>query len=108
MTSSENVRSRKMQFFNPKNSISKDRVPWNKGEVIGQKPPLTLKDVWSIRSVLKLGGVCRDLAMFNLAIDSKLRACDLVRLKVSDVAIGLSNKFKGSYKTTENWSPCSV
>ena len=77
-----------MQFFNPNKSMSKDRVPWNKGEVVGQKPPLTLKDVWSIRSILKLEGVCRDLAMFNLAIDSKLRACDLVRLKVSDVAIG--------------------
>ena len=77
-----------MQFFNPKKSMSKDYIPWNKGQIIGQKPPLTLKDVWSIRSVLKLKGICRDLALFNLAIDSKLRACDLVRLKVSDVSVG--------------------
>ena len=68
-----------MQFFNPNKSMSKDRVPWNKGEVVGQKPPLTLKDVWSIRSILKLEGVCRDLAMFNLAIDSKLRAQEVFR-----------------------------
>lgn len=77
-----------MQFFNPKNRYQSDHIPWNKGLIIGQKPPLNLKDVWSIRSILKLEGICRDLALFNLAIDSKLRACDLVRLKVSDVSVG--------------------
>ena len=59
--------------------------PWNKGRLIGQKRPLKSRDVWTIRTRLELGGKKRDLALFNLAIDSKLRACDLVRLRVSDV-----------------------
>ena len=62
------------------------RVPWNKGKMIGQKPPLQPKHVWAIRSKLQLAGRLRDLALFNLAIDSKLRGCDVVRLKVEDVA----------------------
>jgi integrase len=62
------------------------RTPWNKGKVTGAKPPLRPKHVWSIRSKLQLEGRGRDLAMFNLAIDSKLRGCDVVRLKVEDVA----------------------
>ena len=62
------------------------REPWNKGKLIGAKPPLRPKHVWSIRSKLQIAGRTRDLAMFNLAIDSKLRGCDVVRLKVEDVA----------------------
>ncbi len=62
------------------------RVPWNKGKLTGAKPPLRPKHVWSIRSKLQLGNRARDLAMFNLAIDSKLRGCDVVALKVEDVA----------------------
>ena len=62
------------------------REPWNKGKVTGAKPPLRPRYVWSIRSRLQAEGRTRDLAMFNLAIDSKLRACDLVALKVEDVA----------------------
>nr|WP_321445920.1 tyrosine-type recombinase/integrase [uncultured Cohaesibacter sp.] len=58
---------------------------WNRGRVIGQKRPLLPKHVWAIRVRLELAGGVRDLALFNLAIDSKLRGCDLVRLKVSDV-----------------------
>jgi hypothetical protein len=61
-------------------------VPWNKGKLIGPKPPLQLKHVWAIRTTLKLDGRIRDLALFNLAIDSKLRGCDVVSLKVEDVA----------------------
>ena len=61
------------------------REPWNKGKLIGQKPPLRPKHVWSIRTPLQIGGT-RDLAMFNLAIDSKLRGCDVVALRVEDVA----------------------
>jgi integrase len=61
-------------------------VPWNKGELIGAKPPLRPKHVWSIRTRLLVEGRTRDLAMFNLAIDSKLRGCDVVALKVEDVA----------------------
>jgi hypothetical protein len=62
------------------------RVPWNKGKLIGAKPPLRPKHVWSIRTKLQVEGRTRDLAMFNLASDSKLRDCDVVALKVDDVA----------------------
>jgi integrase len=62
------------------------RVPWNKGKIIGAKPPLRPKHVWSIRTKLQVEGRVRDLALFNLAIDSKLRGCDVVALKVDDVA----------------------
>src|SRR5271168_2307412 len=55
--------------------------PWNKGLFIGQKKPLEPKHVWSIRVRLEIARSRRDLAIFNLAIDSKLRACDLVRLR---------------------------
>ena len=63
-------------------------VPWNKGKITGQKPPLKPQDIWSIRIFLRLKGKIRDLALFNLAIDSKLRACDLVKVRVSDVMHG--------------------
>jgi integrase len=62
------------------------RMPWNKGKLIGARPPLRSKHVWSIRTRLQVEGRVRDLAMFNLAIDSKLRGCDVVALKVEDVA----------------------
>jgi integrase len=64
-------------------------VPWNKGIIMGQKPPLKRSEVWAIRIRLQIAEQVRDLAMFNMAIDSKLRACDLVRLRVRDVAQGL-------------------
>ena len=63
-------------------------VPRNKGKLIGQKPPLTLKQIWAIRIRLQMDHRERDLALFNLAIDSKLRGCDLVRLCVRDVVHG--------------------
>jgi integrase len=62
--------------------------PWNKGQLVGQKRPLKLQEIWGIRIRLQLEGHSRDLALFNLAIDSKLRGCDLVRLKVSDIMQG--------------------
>ena len=67
-------------------SNARHRTPWNKGKLIGARPPLLPKHVWSIRTRLLLEGRTRDLAMFNLAIDSKLRGCDIVALKVEDVA----------------------
>jgi integrase len=70
---------------NPVPAESK-RVPWNKGKLIGAKPPLRPKHVWSIRTKLQVEGKTRDLALFNLAIDSKLRGCDVVAVKVDDVA----------------------
>jgi integrase len=61
--------------------------PWNAGRIVGAKPPLKPKHIWGIRTRLQLAGRIRDLAMFNLAIDSKLRGCDLVKLRVSDVML---------------------
>src|SRR6478609_6901476 len=64
------------------------RVPWNKGRLTGQKPPLKLREIWGIRARLQMSSNVRELAMFNLAIDSKLRACDLTRLQVQDISVG--------------------
>jgi integrase len=66
--------------------VSQGRVPWNKGKLTGAKSPLRPKHVWSIRTKLRIEGRARDLAMFNLAIDSKLRGCDVVAIRVEDVA----------------------
>jgi integrase len=74
-------------MFTLVNSTS-TQEPWNKGRLIGQKRPLKLQEIWGIRIRLQLEGHSRDLALFNLAIDSKLRGCDLVRLKVSDIMQG--------------------
>jgi len=70
------------------NAMPVRHAPWNKGKLVGQKAPLKLKDIWAIRVRLELGDRRRELALFNLAIDSKLRGCDLVKLKVRDVAHG--------------------
>ena len=63
-------------------------IPWNKGKLLGQKPPLKLKEIWGIRIRLQVHHRTRQLALFNLAIDSKLRGCDLVGLRVHDVVQG--------------------
>jgi len=70
------------------NAIARRREPWNKGKLVGQKAPLRLKDIWAIRIRLQLAERVRELAMFNLAVDSKLRSCDLVRLRVRDIPHG--------------------
>ena len=70
------------------NTTPSAKIPWNKGKIVGQKPPLKQKEVWEIRVHLQMQHKTRDLAMFNLAIDSKLRSCDLVKLKVKDVQRG--------------------
>lgn len=69
-------------------NASRVHVPWNKGKLAGQKPPLKLKEIWAIRIRLQLAKQTQELALFNLAIDSKLRGCDLVALRVLDVAHG--------------------
>src|SRR3984885_11957795 len=69
-------------------SINRGRRPWNEGLLIGQKKPLEPKHVWSIRVRLEIAGSRRDLAIFNLAIDSKLRACDLVKLRIEEICSG--------------------
>ena len=67
-------------------AVTPKRKAWNKGRIIGQKRPLLLpKQVWAIRARLELAGYLRDLALFNVAIDSKLRGCDLVKLAVTDL-----------------------
>jgi hypothetical protein len=75
-----------MQDHRNATPASHSRVPWNKGKLTGAKPPLRPKHVWSIRTKLQIEGRARDLAMFNLAIDSKLRGCDVVAIRVEDVA----------------------
>ena len=66
-------------------AVTLKRRAWNKGRIIGQKRPLLPKQVWAIRARLELAGYLRDLALFNVAIDSKLRGCDLVKLAVADL-----------------------
>src|SRR5258707_3554547 len=68
--------------------VDRSRRPWNKGLLVGQKKPLEPKHVWSIRVRLEIARSMRDLAIFNLAIDSKLRACDLVKLRMEDICVG--------------------
>ena len=79
-------------------------TPWNKGKLVGQKAPLKPQDVWAIRVRLELGNHKRDLALFNLAIDSKLRGCDLLRLRVSDLRMGaeIRSRAKIIQSKTEN------
>lgn len=74
-------------MFN-KTKEASNSLPWNKGKLMGQKSPLTLQEIWSIRMKLQNEGRLRDLALFNLALDSKLRACDVLNLRVSDIANG--------------------
>src|SRR5262244_2456930 len=80
----QQTRSTTMQVH--EDSIPAAPKPWNKGKLIGAKPPLWPKHVWSIRTKLHIEGRILELALFNLAIDSKLRGCDVVTLKVDDVA----------------------
>jgi integrase len=75
-----------METVNETSAVTPRRRPWNKGKLIGPKPPLQPKHVWAIRTRLQIAGRTRDLALFNLAIDSKLRGCDVVSLKVENVA----------------------
>jgi len=75
-----------MQDFQKTNTEILPNIPWNKGKLIGPKPPLQPKHVWAIRTHLQLEGKSRDLALFNLALDSKLRGCDVVSIKVEVVA----------------------
>jgi hypothetical protein len=76
-----------MENEHPSEAVKREhREPWNKGKVIGAKPPLRPSHVWSIRTKLQLEERKRDLALFNLAIDSKLRGCDVVAVRVNDVA----------------------
>src|ERR1700732_2337052 len=81
------------------------RVPWNKGKLAGAKPPLRPKHVWSIRTKLQIDGRVRDLAMFNLAIDSKLRGCDVVAIRVQDIAAGGYTADRATVRQKKNTQP---
>ena len=82
-----------------------DQVPWNKGKLVGQKLPFKLQEIWAIRIRLQIHDRHRELALFNLAIDGKLRACDLLKLHVSDISSGgrlrsrpeLENRFTNGF-----------
>ena len=81
------------------------RPAWNKGRIVGQKRPLAPKHVWSIRVRLEMSGNRRDLALFNTAIDSKLRGCDLVRMKVRDVSAAGTVKERTSIVQSKTGKP---
>ena len=84
------------------------RVPWNKGKVTGAKPPLRPKHVWSIRTKLQIEGRARDLAMFNLAIDSKLRGCEVVAIKVEDIAASGSTADRATIRQKKTGRPVRI
>lgn len=73
-------------MYNVKNNSIVKQQPWNRGRLIGQRPPIKLHEVWSIRIRLQISKDKKELALFNTAIDSKLRNCDLIKLRVSDVS----------------------
>lgn len=73
---------------------SSARISWNQGRIVGPKPPLKPKHIWAIRTRMQHDGRVRDLAMFSTAIDSKLRGCDLVKLRVSDIHLGASVRLR--------------
>src|SRR5207244_4248901 len=89
-------------------SLAPRRTPWNKGKLIGARPPLRSKHVWSIRTRLQVEGRVRDLAMFNLAIDSKLRGCDVVALKIEDVAPNGYAVERATVRQKEDWAARQV
>ncbi|EMI1407248.1 recombinase [Klebsiella quasipneumoniae] len=78
------MRDNHTQISHIAGDLSMNTSPWNKDRIIGQKRPLQISHIWGIRIRLELEGKTRDLALFNMALDSKLRGCDLVKLKVSD------------------------
>src|SRR5215208_3481396 len=84
------------------------RVPWNKGTLTGANPPLRPKHVWSIRTKLQIEGRVRDLAMFNLAIDSKLRGCDVVAIRVEDVAASGYTADRATVRQKKTRTVCQI
>src|SRR5580692_3377238 len=89
-------------------AISGRREPWNKGRLVGQKAPLKLRDIWAIRVRLEMTDCKRELALFNMAIDSKLRGCDLVQLRVRDVAHGDRIAARTHHHATEDAAAGSI
>ena len=92
----------------PVRPIDRPRRPWNKGLLIGQKKPLEPKHVWSIRVRLEIAQSRRDLAIFNLAIDSKLRACDLVKLRLDDICSGANVRHRATIVQKKTGRPVQI
>jgi hypothetical protein len=88
--------------------VTHTRVPWNKGKLTGAKPPLRPKHVWSIRTKLQIEGRVRDLAMFNLAIDSKLRGCDVLGIRVEDVPPGRTRRIARQFDRRKPGGPSDL
>lgn len=84
------------------------REPWNKGKIVGQKSPFKVKDIWALRVRLQMEHRIRELALFNLGIDSKLRGCDLVALKVRDVCHGDQMAHAPSLCNTKRSGLCNL
>ena len=82
------------------------RGPWNKGKLVGQKAPLKVKDIWAIRVRLQIQVRTRDLALFDLGIDSKRRGCDLVKLRVRDLCHG--DRVAGNCSSAEDATSGSI
>ncbi|ACA15326.1 integrase family protein [Methylobacterium sp. 4-46] len=81
------------------------RAPWNRGRIVGPKPPLKPKHIWALRTRLQLANRTRDLALFNIALDSKLRGCDLVRLRVTDVHLGDAVRLRSTVSQQKTGRP---
>lgn len=86
-------------------AVLPSRHAWNKGRIVGQKRPLMPKHVWAIRVRLEIAENTRDLALFNMAVDSKLRGCDLVRMKVADVFASGQMKERASVMQSKTQKP---
>lgn len=80
-------------------------TPWNKGKIVGQKAPLKLPEIWAIRIRLQLSNRVRELALFNLAIDSKLRGCNLVKIRIRDIAHGFRIEKRASIMQQKTQKP---
>ena len=85
--------------------IARPVVPWNKGAFVGPKPPLKPKQVWSIRLTLQREGRIRDLALFDLAVDSKLRGCDLVQLRIGQLVINAAARHRATIVQQKTGKP---
>src|ERR1700716_132295 len=86
-------------------SIGREQRPWDKGLLIGQKKPLEPNHVWSIRVRLEIARSWRDLVIFNLAIDCKLRACDLVKLRLDDICSGANVRHRATKRSNQLTRP---
>jgi integrase len=86
-------------------SSHSSKIAWNRGKIVGQKPPLKIKEVWAIRVRLQLAERLRNLALFNLAIDSKLRGCDVVKVGVEDVLLSGTLRSRASVVQKKTGKP---